>query len=305
VRVSVLLTSFDHERYVAQALDGVLAQEGVELELLVGDDASTDGTRDVIARYARRHPGLIRTYLPERNLGNGGKPIFAALMGQARGEYLAVLDADDYWTAPDKLRRQAAYLDEHPEAAMCFHDVLCVYEDDDRPDAPYNGPDQVADVSVSQLLDRCVVASCSPLFRRDAVLPLPAWYFDLPWGDWPLYLLAARHGAVRYLPELMGVYRIHSGGMYSGLARLEALEQRSAFYERLEMAPEHDRTRRRKLAESWVKRALEHNRLAQRGDAARCLVHAARVWPPIALSVPGALLQRSRGRAETSRPATR
>ena len=136
MRVSVLLTSFEHERYIAQALDGVLAQEGVEFELLAGDDASTDGTRDVIARYAREHPGVIRPFFPEQNMGNGGKAIFAALMSQARGDYLAVLDADDYWTAPDKLRRQVAYLDEQPEAAMCFHDVLCVYEDDDRPDAP-------------------------------------------------------------------------------------------------------------------------------------------------------------------------
>jgi glycosyltransferase involved in cell wall biosynthesis len=305
VRVSVLLTSFEHERYIAQALDGVLAQEGVEFELLAGDDASTDGTREVLARYAREHPGVIRTFFPEQNMGNGGKAIFAALIGQARGDYLAVLDADDYWTAPDKLRRQVAYLDEHPEAAMCFHDVLCVYEDDDRPDARYNGPGRPAEVTMPELLDRCVVASCTPLFRRDAIMPLPAWYFDLPWGDWSLYFLAARHGTLRYLDEPMGVYRIHRGGMYSGLARLEALEQRTAFYEGLRVAPEHDRGRRRKLAESWVKRALEHNRILQRREALGCLAKAARAWPPIVLSAPSAVLRRLRGRAETSRPALR
>ena len=305
MRVSVLLTSFEHERYIAQALDGVLAQEGVEFELLAGDDASTDGTRDVIAHYAREHPRVIRTFLPEQNMGNGGKAIFAALMGQARGDYLAVLDADDYWTAPDKLRRQVAYLDEHPEAAMCFHDVLCVHEDDDRPDALYNGPGRPPEVALPELLDRCVVASCSPLFRRGSIMPLPGWYFDLPWGDWPLYFLAARHGALRFLPESMGVYRIHRGGMYSGLTRLEALEQRTAFYEVLEVAPEQDRERRRKVAETWVKRALEHNRIEERGEALRCLATAARVWPPIVLSAPGAVLRRSRGRAETNRPAVR
>jgi glycosyltransferase involved in cell wall biosynthesis len=305
VRVSVLLTSFEHERYIAQALDGVLGQEGVEFELLVGDDASTDGTREVIASYASEHAGVIRTFLPQTNMGNGGKAIFAALMGQARGEYLAVLDGDDYWTAPDKLRRQVAYLDEHPEVALCFHDVLCVHEDDDRPDEPYNGHGQPAEVSVSELLDRCVIASCSPLMRRDAIVPLPAWYFDLPWGDWSLYFLAARHGVVRFMPALMGVYRIHRGGMYSGLARLDALEQRTAFYAGLEVAPEHDRERRRKLAESWVKRALEHNQLGQRGAAVRCLAKAGRTWPPLVLSAPGAVLRRARGKGGTSRPAPR
>jgi glycosyltransferase involved in cell wall biosynthesis len=287
MRVSVLLTSFEHERYVAQSLDSVLAQEGVEFELLVSDDASSDGTRAVIERYAREHPDVIRTLLPERNMGNGGKAIFAELMDRARGDLLAVLDADDYWTDPDKLRRQVAYLDEHPEASMCFHDVLCVHESGDSPDSPYNGPGQPADVTLAQLFDRCVPASCSVVMRRDTVLPLPPWYFELPWGDWPLYLLAARHGAVRFLPELMAVYRIHDGGMYRGLSRLAALEQRSAFYAGIEVAPEHERLRRRKLAGTYVKRAKEHNRLGQRRAALRALLS----WPRARLG---------RGRAGTS-----
>ena len=79
--ISVLITSYQHERYIARALDGVLEQRGVEYEVLVGDDASTDGTRRVIAEYASSHPALIRTFLPERNLGQGGKAIFSVLVG--------------------------------------------------------------------------------------------------------------------------------------------------------------------------------------------------------------------------------
>lgn len=127
MQVSVLMTSFQHERYIARAIDGVLEQGGdVQFELLVGDDASTDGTREVIAEYARAHPQVIRTFFPERNLGQGGKTIFSALIGLSRGDYIAVLDGDDYWTSPEKLRRQVTYLDEHPECSMCFHNVLCV-----------------------------------------------------------------------------------------------------------------------------------------------------------------------------------
>ena len=302
MRVSVLLTSFEHERYIARALDGVLAQRGVDFELLVGDDASTDGTRAVIAEYARAHPGVIRTFLPERNLGNGGKAIFSELIELARGDYLAVLDGDDYWTAPDKLLRQVAYLDDHPECSMCFHNVLCAYEDEACADEPFNGPDQPAEVEVTALLDRCVVASCSPLFRRETISPLPPWYFQLPWGDWSLYFIAAEHGALRYLPDVMGVYRIHSAGMYSGLSRLEALERRTDFYAGLAVPPDHEPERRFKLAETWVKRALEHNRLVQRPAALRCLIRAARVSP---LSLPRALRDRRRDRAGTTRTGPR
>jgi glycosyltransferase involved in cell wall biosynthesis len=300
MRVSVLMTTFEHERYIARALDGVLEQRGVEFELLVGDDASTDGTRAILSEYARAHPGVVRSFLPNRNLGQGGKAIFSDLIEQATGDYLAVLDGDDYWTSPDKLRRQVTYLNDHPECSACFHNVLCVYEDEARPDEPYNGPDQPAHVDVAALLDRCVVASCSPVFRRPTISPLPRWYFELPWGDWPLYFMAAEHGQLHYLPELMGVYRIHRAGMYSGLSRLEALEKRTAFYEGLRVSPEYEAARRNKLAETWVKRALEHNRLVQRPAALRCLGTAMRVSPRLLLRAPGALMARRRDTGETT-----
>jgi len=305
MKVSVLMTCFEHERFVAQALDGVLEQEGVDFELLVGDDASTDGSRAVIAEYARSHPDRIRPFFPERNLGQGGKAIFGSLIARARGEYLAMLDADDYWTSPDKLIRQVAYLDAHPDCSMCFHDVLCTYEDGSRPDERYNGAEQPRHVSVSALLDRCVVASCSPVFRQAAIKPLPAWYFELPWGDWPLYFMAAGCGDLHYEPDLMGVYRIHAAGMYRGLSRLEALGARTAFYEGLRVPAGYEGELRVKLAESWVKRALEHNRLGQRAQALRCLATAARTSPPLALRAPGAVLRRGRGAAETSRSVQR
>jgi glycosyltransferase involved in cell wall biosynthesis len=299
MKVSVLMTCFEHERFVARALDGVLEQEGVEFELLVGDDASTDGSRAVIADYARAHPDRVRPFFPEANLGKGGKAIFAELVARARGRYVAMLDADDYWTAPDKLVRQVAHLEAHPDCSMCFHDVLCTYDDGSLPDERYNGADQPSRVSVSALLDRCVVASCSPVFRQAAIDPLPAWYFELPWGDWPLYFMAAQRGALHYLPDVMGVYRIHAAGMYRGLSRLEALENRTAFYEGLRVPAGHEGELRVKLAESWVKRALEHNRVGQRAQALRCLATAVRAWPPLALKAPGALLRRARGTAET------
>jgi glycosyltransferase involved in cell wall biosynthesis len=299
------MTSFEHERYIAGALDGVLAQRGVEFELLVGDDASTDTTRAVIDEYARAHPDVIRTFLPERNLGQGGKALFGELVRRATGDYLAVLDGDDYWTSPDKLSRQVTYLDEHPECSMCFHDVLCVYEDEARIDEPYNGPDQPSELDAATLLDRCVVASCSPVFRRASISPLPRWYFELPWGDWPLYFMAAQHGALRYLPEVMGVYRIHRAGMYSRLSRLDALENRTAFYQGLRVPPELEAKRRDRVAGTWVKRALEHNRLGHRSAALRCLGMAVRVSPGLLLSAPAALMSRRRGTAETTRPGRR
>ncbi len=274
MRVSVLITSYQHERYIARALESVLEQSAdVSFEVLVGDDASTDGTRAVIAGLARAHAERIRTFLPEKNLGSGGKAIFAELLGQARGEYIATLDGDDWWTSPAKLRRQVAYLDEHPECSMCFHNVLYHWEDGSRADAPRNRPDQATHHDMEELLSGCYVGSCSPVFRRAAIVPLPAWYFEMPWGDWPLYILAARAGEIHYLPELMGVYRLHQHGMFSGLSQRQVLEIWTTLYEGVReiIPPEYEALRRHWLSQTWVGRALEHERAHELEAARHCL----------------------------------
>jgi glycosyltransferase involved in cell wall biosynthesis len=278
-RVSVLVTAYEHERFIARALDGVLDQRGVSFELLVGDDASTDGTRAIVERYARAQPELIRTLLPERNLGQGGSALFAALLGEARGEFVAGLDGDDFWTSPDKLARQVEHMDAHPGCAMCFHDVLVRHEDGSQPDARFTGTLPERSMGVPELLAGFQIGSCAPLFRRSAIHPLPDWYVDLPWGDAPLYVLAAAHGTIDYLPEVMGVYRIHGGGMYRGLPRLRALELQAEYYDGLRVPPEHEPQLRRKLAEAWVKLGLEHARLGSRDSARQCLARSLRVQP--------------------------
>lgn len=278
-RVSVIVTAFQHERYIGRALEGVLEQRGVSFELLVGDDFSSDGTRAVVERYARDHPESMRTFLPDRNLGQGGSALFGALLDRARGEFVAGLDGDDYWTEPDKLRQQVAHMDAHPGCAMCFHDVICRHEAGSQPDSRFTGSGPGRRIGLPELLEGCQIGSCAPLFRREAIHPLPDWYFDLPWGDAPLYVLAAAHGTIDYLPEAMGVYRIHGGGMYRGLPRVRALELQTSYYSRLRVPPEHQVQLQRKLAHTWVKLGLEHERLGERDAARECLAKSLEVEP--------------------------
>jgi glycosyltransferase involved in cell wall biosynthesis len=278
-RVSVLLRAYEQERYIARALDSILDQCGVGFEVLVGDDAATDGTRGVIDRYARAHPGLIRTFFPERNLGHGGNGLFAALLGRARGEYVAPLDGDDFVTSPAKLRRQVAYMDDHSECAVCFHDVLCHHEDGSRPDARFIGPRGPARVDLPRLLKGCQIAFCGAVFRREAIHPLPDWYLDMPWSDAPLYILAVQQGTIDYLPDVMAVYRFHDRGKYRGMQRLRVLELQTGYYTRLPVPPRHAPHLRRKLADTWTKLGLEHERLGHRASARDCLAESLRVHP--------------------------
>jgi glycosyltransferase involved in cell wall biosynthesis len=282
VRVSVLVQTFNHERYIAEALDSVLEQRGVgPFEVLVGDDCSTDGTRSVIDAYVQRHPGVVQPFYPLENMGGGGKVLFAELVTRSRGRYIAWLDGDDYWTCPDKLRIQSQYLDLHPQCSMCFHNAVRRADGAVVPDVLYNPPDQLRRVVYGDLLDANPIAACAPVFRREVLDPLPPWYFRLPWGDLPLYLVAAQRGEIHYLPEVMGVYRVHGDGMYSGMAQLGRHELDAEFFAGLAgLVPETEEgSRRRCLAVALTRSAHEHLRLGDREAARRRLAESFQAWP--------------------------
>lgn len=218
VLVSVSITTYNHAPYIEQAVESVLAQEtDFPFEIVIGDDCSTDGTRELLHELARRHPGRLTLVLPEHNLGHRGVPMFARTLDVVRGRYIAMLDGDDYWTATDKLAVQVAHLEANPLCSMCFHDVLELWDDGSRPPARMVGSALVGPVHVDMILLSCVVPSCSPMFRREAICPLPPGFRELPVADMPLYVLATEHGHVEYIDRVMGVWRMHGKGAWSGL----------------------------------------------------------------------------------------
>jgi glycosyltransferase involved in cell wall biosynthesis len=251
LKVSVSITTYDHEPYIAQAVESVLAQEAdFPFEVVIGEDRSTDRTREIVLELAARYPDRIRPVLAPENYGDGGKRIFLETIEACRGSYIATMDGDDYWTSPAKLQAQADFLDGHPGCSMCFHDVLKIYEDGSRPPARYNGPEQPRFSTLQDMFQRCLPAACTPLFRREVLDSLPAWYFDLPFGDWPLYILAAQRGSIGYLDEVMGVYRVHAGGVWSRLGLIQRLEGILGFYRKLGEAlePRHRASLKRAAA---------------------------------------------------------
>jgi glycosyltransferase involved in cell wall biosynthesis len=281
VRVSVLITTYNHARYIARALDSALEQRGVDpLEILVGDDCSADATRSVIDEYVQRHPGRIKAFYPGQNMGGAGKTLFAELIARSQGSYIAQMDGDDYWISADKLRLQADHLDAERECAMCFHNVVKVYEDTESPDDYYNPPEQSPHVGLEELFAWCPMASCSPMFRREVLDPLPRWYFRVPVGDWPLYFMAAERGRIDYLPNVLGVYRIHKDGMYSRQSPLAHKTLLVDFLHGLaDVVTDGEQLRRRRLADALVDLALEHVQRGERAAARQRLGESFRIWP--------------------------
>jgi len=121
VKVSVLCIAYNQESYIRDALDSFLAQEtSFPFEVLVSDDASTDATPQILAEYAERHPDVFRIFAHTENLYSQGRSnIREYLLPNARGNYLALCEGDDYWIDPHKLQRQYDYLEAHPNVNLC------------------------------------------------------------------------------------------------------------------------------------------------------------------------------------------
>lgn len=125
--VSVILIAYNQRRYIRQAIESVLAQEtSFSYELLIGDDASDDGTGGIVAEYAQAYPDRVRAFIRPENLGAARNAVL--LLQQARGEFIASLEGDDYWIDPQKLEKQAAFLRESPGFIGCTSRIRCVDE---------------------------------------------------------------------------------------------------------------------------------------------------------------------------------
>ena len=166
--VSVTLRTYEHAPYVAQASESVLIQEApFEFELLIGEDDSADGTREIVERYAERFPERVRALLPPENVGHG--EILRRLLEAARGRFVAYLDGDDYWTSVAKLRRQVEYLEAHEECDSCFHDASLVYDAAATPSGVTTPALAEASFDLEDILTEGFVPSPAVIFRLEIV----------------------------------------------------------------------------------------------------------------------------------------
>jgi len=216
-KVSVLFITYNHAATVRQALDSALAQQtSFPFELLVGDDCSTDGTREIVAEYARAHPGRIRAFLHPKNLGFFGKFNFLSVFEAARAPYAILLEGDDYWTSPLKLQKQVDFLEARPDCSACFHD--CYVQDGPELDTGrlYLAETVKRDLGLKDVIADMFPHTTSILFRRGVLGGFPPWFNDLELTDLSLVSLLAAQGTFGYLADApMSVYRIAGGSWTS------------------------------------------------------------------------------------------
>jgi len=224
-KLSVLVVSYNHEKYIGEAIESILFQEtDFPIEILIADDCSTDGTPEIIHRYQAKHPGLVRVLDSQGNLGitRNYQRGFAA----CSGEYIAVLEGDDYWLNKDRLATMVQFLDEHPECAVVFNRIL--YIDEVVPNCyPLQWwSTQPYELSTgAELASQNFIGNFSAcIYRSRLVKKVEPRFYEHKMYDWLFNLAISRFGVIAYLPRIMSAYRQHSGGTWSAMMINQKLE---------------------------------------------------------------------------------
>ncbi|WP_045221770.1 glycosyltransferase [Desulfonatronum thioautotrophicum] len=232
-RISIILVTYNHERYVGRALRSLAGQiVDREVEVVVADDASTDATMEIVRAFAREHPQWPFRFLDNAvNLGitRNYQRAFAA----CTGEYVAVLEGDDYWISPWKLARQCAFLDAHWECDLCSVNYF-VYEQHAARFTPRTAVGSVSGSGHRLLGARDLIADnlvgnfSTCMYRKTALDALPPALFDLVSYDWIVNICVARTGLIGFLERPMSVYRLHEGGVWSRKSPEEQVREQIA-----------------------------------------------------------------------------
>lgn len=215
--VSICMAAYKHEGFIAKAIESVMMQEtDFPIELVIGEDCSPDATREICEHYAAKYPDRINLLPSETNYGMSKNGI--RIMNNCRGKYIAILDGDDYWSDPQKLKMQVEFLEKNPAYGLIHSDVVPV----DGSGAPIEVESveyrrqnhKEGNVFFSMLSGFNFINSCTALFRHD-LLKTDASSLEKYWFayDFWYWQRIAMHAKVYYLNKKTACYRMHAGGI--------------------------------------------------------------------------------------------
>lgn len=227
IQVSIRCFAYNHERFIRQCLDGFVMQKtDFRFEAIVHDDASTDNTAAIIREYAEKYPDIIKPiYETENQYSKHDGSLTRIMNAHTRGKYVAMCEGDDYWTDPYKLQKQVDFLESHPDYVMCSH-LFDVYNERNK---QLQKNDESSFTGKSYDLDTLINGEwyfqpLTVLFRFDAYDREHFASYGLSMDVILYYELLRRGGKGYCLPDVMAVYRIHDGGVWS----LKSLDKQRA-----------------------------------------------------------------------------
>lgn len=209
------MITYNHEKYIKQAVESILMQKcNFDYEIIIGDDFSQDNTATIIQEFYSKYPNKIIPILRKKNIGMMHN--FVDVLQKAKGKYIALCEGDDYWTDPYKLQKQVDFLEANPDYVISYTDYSQTVEGSgiftERKNLYHKET-----LGIEDLLEHNYVSTLTCVFRNNLFKEFPKEFYNLKIGDWPLHMLNAKHGKIKYHKGwITGVYRVHDGGIWSG-----------------------------------------------------------------------------------------
>jgi len=228
LKVSVLITTYNLEKYIRQTLDSVLMQKtNFSHEVLVGDDGSTDGTIEIIKEYQSRYPEKIKLFVMPRESGKEYNRVERSaanrlnLLEKATGEYCCFLDGDDYYLDETKLQRQVDVLEkeENQDCVMCAHNLFLTYETGEK--VLLCKAKKERKITLQQYWPLMFLQANAILFRNIYRQNQPTGILAKSFDDNNITFWLFQHGKMYYLPQPMGAYRQVSGSSWNAIDEIQ------------------------------------------------------------------------------------
>lgn len=250
--VSVCVMTYQHVNFIKECLDGILMQEtNFDFEILLGEDASTDGTREICIEYAEKYPDRIKLFLHHRenNIAIGGSPTgrfnLVYNLFSAKGKYIALCEGDDYWTDPKKLQKQVDFLQKNDDYVISFHDCEVLDVENKIKKKSYLPIDRQKEKSQIELMSGSWLPTLTVLFRNLEILKnLPKSFYKVTNADTFLWSILGQYGKAYFDISISAVHIMHQNGVWGKKAALYKMKNRiNTFFEMYNYHSNDDKVR--------------------------------------------------------------
>lgn len=229
--VSICCITYNHESYIAEAIDGFLMQvTDFPLEILIRDDCSTDKTASIVRTYADIYPNIIKPVFEKENQYSKGVKMMPVLFERAVGKYIAICEGDDYWTDPLKLHIQIEKMANYPKCTMSFHSAENMSDNSiGKTIANHSNKNMIFTASEIIIGGGRFCPTASLVFRTESLLNLPEWFYTVaPVGDYYLQILGSLKGGALFINRNMSIYRTgHPGSWVSAMRKRDEISVES------------------------------------------------------------------------------
>ena len=241
VEVSIICDTFNHEKYIENALKSFVCQKTkFKFEIIIHDDASSDGTQGIVLKYKKIYPQLIKCVFEKENLYSKGISHFwESTFKEIKGKYVAICEGDDFWVDENKLQLQHDYMEKNDSCSLCAHKAIRVSEDGSF--LSIYSKRTLSDPTFEEsVLDLSLFPTSSMFFKKSFYTNNEHFLRSVPMFDYVLKILLANEGSVHILEETMSAYRTSSQGSWTQRITKDRVKHRNHYLESISIIAKID-----------------------------------------------------------------